>query len=258
MLSESFRFSNPDPLFSMASEFLTHLLLYHFCWLRCRKGSLHDCHMRSRLITLQLHTFDLQITLRHTLYIQPHLFQYNRFSLNQHSLFHFLPNLPFILHRNPNLNLSTFCTDLPLESGHRTGLFANQVAATLLAKIGSFAHCGDSSGFNIVFVPCSRFPLLLLRLTYSHQSQGSIVGKRRSLFMGQTYSRRSQGSIATERRFLCSFRRPRKCFSTPPLNQVIDIFTKSVSQPLFEFFRSKLHVRLNQTLSLRWGVKYIQ
>jgi len=34
--------------------------------------------------------------------------------------------------------------------------------AALLAKIGSFAQCGDSSGFNIVFVPCSRFPLLLL------------------------------------------------------------------------------------------------
>ena len=33
--------------------------------------------------------------------------------------------------------------------------------------------------------------------------------------------------------------------------QVADIFTKSVSRPLFEFFRSKLHIRSNPTLSLR-------
>jgi hypothetical protein len=37
--------------------------------------------------------------------------------------------------------------------------------------------------------------------------------------------------------------------------QVADIFTKSVSRPLFEFFRSKLHVRSNPTLSLRGGVE---
>uniref|UniRef100_A0A2N9JAS4 Reverse transcriptase Ty1/copia-type domain-containing protein n=1 Tax=Fagus sylvatica TaxID=28930 RepID=A0A2N9JAS4_FAGSY len=37
--------------------------------------------------------------------------------------------------------------------------------------------------------------------------------------------------------------------------QVADIFTKSVSQPLFEFFRSKLHVRSNPTLSLRGSVE---
>uniref|UniRef100_A0A2N9GCL0 Integrase catalytic domain-containing protein n=1 Tax=Fagus sylvatica TaxID=28930 RepID=A0A2N9GCL0_FAGSY len=37
--------------------------------------------------------------------------------------------------------------------------------------------------------------------------------------------------------------------------QVADIFTKSVSRPLFEFFRSKLHVCSNPTLSLRGGVK---
>ena len=37
--------------------------------------------------------------------------------------------------------------------------------------------------------------------------------------------------------------------------QVADIFTKSVSRPLFEFFRSKLHVRSNPMLSLQGGVK---
>uniref|UniRef100_A0A2N9GUK4 Reverse transcriptase Ty1/copia-type domain-containing protein n=1 Tax=Fagus sylvatica TaxID=28930 RepID=A0A2N9GUK4_FAGSY len=37
--------------------------------------------------------------------------------------------------------------------------------------------------------------------------------------------------------------------------QVADIFTKSVSRPLFEFFRSKLHVHSNPTLSLRGGVE---
>ncbi|RVW75984.1 Retrovirus-related Pol polyprotein from transposon RE1 [Vitis vinifera] len=37
--------------------------------------------------------------------------------------------------------------------------------------------------------------------------------------------------------------------------QVADIFTKSVSRPLFEFFRSKLHIRSNPTLSLQGGVK---
>uniref|UniRef100_A0A2N9HKD0 Uncharacterized protein n=1 Tax=Fagus sylvatica TaxID=28930 RepID=A0A2N9HKD0_FAGSY len=37
--------------------------------------------------------------------------------------------------------------------------------------------------------------------------------------------------------------------------QVADIFTKSVSRPLFDFFRSKLHVRSNPTLSLRGGVE---
>ena len=114
-------------------------------WLWRRRGSLHGCHMWSWLITLRFHPIDLQITLRHTLYIQPHLFQHNQFSLNQHSLFHFLPNLPLILHKNLNLNLSTFCRDLPLESGRHTGLFANQVVAALLAKICSFAQRGDSS-----------------------------------------------------------------------------------------------------------------
>ena len=84
-----------------------------------------------------------------------------------------------ILYRNPNLRivLSVLLKNirnldkpidllqrLPLESGGRTSLFANQVVAAILAKIGSFAHCGDSSDFNIVFVPCSRFPLLLLGL----------------------------------------------------------------------------------------------
>uniref|UniRef100_A0A2N9IZ37 Reverse transcriptase Ty1/copia-type domain-containing protein n=1 Tax=Fagus sylvatica TaxID=28930 RepID=A0A2N9IZ37_FAGSY len=37
--------------------------------------------------------------------------------------------------------------------------------------------------------------------------------------------------------------------------QVADIFTKSVSRSLFEFFRSKLHVHSNPTLSLRGGVE---
>ncbi|XP_068644640.1 secreted RxLR effector protein 161-like [Aristolochia californica] len=37
--------------------------------------------------------------------------------------------------------------------------------------------------------------------------------------------------------------------------QVADIFTKSVSRPLFEFFRSKLHVCSNPTLRLRGGVE---
>ncbi|RVX22524.1 Retrovirus-related Pol polyprotein from transposon RE1 [Vitis vinifera] len=37
--------------------------------------------------------------------------------------------------------------------------------------------------------------------------------------------------------------------------QVADIFTKSVSKPLFELFRSKLHVRSNPTLNLRGGVE---
>ncbi|XP_034674794.1 uncharacterized mitochondrial protein AtMg00810-like [Vitis riparia] len=37
--------------------------------------------------------------------------------------------------------------------------------------------------------------------------------------------------------------------------QVADIFTKSVSKPLFELFPSKLHVRSNPKLSLRGGVK---
>ncbi|RVW78751.1 Retrovirus-related Pol polyprotein from transposon RE1 [Vitis vinifera] len=37
--------------------------------------------------------------------------------------------------------------------------------------------------------------------------------------------------------------------------QVADIFTKSVSRPLFEFSRFKLHIRSNPTLSLRGGVK---
>ncbi|XP_068634566.1 uncharacterized mitochondrial protein AtMg00810-like [Aristolochia californica] len=37
--------------------------------------------------------------------------------------------------------------------------------------------------------------------------------------------------------------------------QVVDIFTKSVSRPLFQFFRSKLHVYLNPTLSLRGVVE---
>ena len=63
-----------------------------------------------------------------------------------------------------SISPSTFYRDLPLESGRRTGLFANQVAVALLAKIGSFTHYDDCSGFNIVFVSCSRFPLLLLGL----------------------------------------------------------------------------------------------
>ena len=37
--------------------------------------------------------------------------------------------------------------------------------------------------------------------------------------------------------------------------QVADIFTKSVPQPLFQFFRSKLHVCSNPTFSLRGGVE---
>ena len=37
--------------------------------------------------------------------------------------------------------------------------------------------------------------------------------------------------------------------------QVAEIFTKSVSRSLFEFFRSKLHVHSNPTLSLRGGVE---
>ena len=37
--------------------------------------------------------------------------------------------------------------------------------------------------------------------------------------------------------------------------QVADIFTKSVSQPLFEFFQSKLHVHSNPTLNLQGGVE---
>ena len=38
--------------------------------------------------------------------------------------------------------------------------------------------------------------------------------------------------------------------------QVADIFTKSISRPIFEFFRSKLHVCSNPTLSLR-GLKIV-
>ena len=41
----------------------------------------------------------------------------------------------------------------------------------------------------------------------------------------------------------------------PSYLQVANIFTKSISRSLFEFFRSKLHVRSNSTLSLRGGVK---
>ena len=37
--------------------------------------------------------------------------------------------------------------------------------------------------------------------------------------------------------------------------QVADIFTKTVSQPLFEFFQSKLHVHSNPTLNLQGGVE---
>ena len=37
--------------------------------------------------------------------------------------------------------------------------------------------------------------------------------------------------------------------------QVVDLFTKSVSRPLFDFFRAKLHVCSNPTLNLRGGVK---
>ena len=37
--------------------------------------------------------------------------------------------------------------------------------------------------------------------------------------------------------------------------QVADIFTKSVPRTLFQFFRSKLHVCPNLTLSLRGGVE---
>ncbi|KAF5462625.1 hypothetical protein F2P56_018614 [Juglans regia] len=37
--------------------------------------------------------------------------------------------------------------------------------------------------------------------------------------------------------------------------QVADLFTKSVSRSLFEFFRTKLHVRSNPTLNLRGSVK---
>ena len=36
--------------------------------------------------------------------------------------------------------------------------------------------------------------------------------------------------------------------------QVFDLFTKSVSRPLFDFFRTKLHVCSNPTLSFRGGV----
>ena len=49
--------------------------------------------------------------------------------------------------------------------------------------------------------------------------------------------------MAIEGRSLCSFSWPRKYLFKSPPNQVADIFTKSVSRPLFEFFRFKLHVR---------------
>ena len=157
MVSEPFRFSNPDPFFSMASESST--ILFHHHWFWCHRDNRHGCRRRSRLITLRLHPTDPKSPFAI-------LYTYNLtfsntigFPLANIASLNFFPINPSSFTETLILGSpSTFCRDLPLESWRRTGLFVNEVVAVLLAKIGPFAHCGNSSDFNIVFVPCSRFP----------------------------------------------------------------------------------------------------
>ena len=157
-----------------------------------------DICLRSQLITLRLHLFDLQITLRRTLYIQPQ---------NPHE--------------RPHKNIQNLEKPIDLMQRFTFGI------SPKLAHSRNVANLPASTLFLSFAL---GFPLY---------------------FLGYTYSRRSQGNIAAERQSLYSFRWTRKCFSTPPPNQIVDIFTKSVSQPLFKFFRSKLHVCSSQTLSLQ-------
>ena len=157
MLSKPFWFSNPDLLLSMASKSFTHLLLHHHWQLLCRRDNL-----MAAVDWANWFLFDSTLlTSKSPFVIQSkynlHLLQHNRFPLNQHSLFYFLSNLSFILHRNPNLKIlieNIWNIKKPIHLLQRFILRILTLHWPLhqLSRRRPPANCGDSSDFNIIFV----------------------------------------------------------------------------------------------------------